>query len=82
MSSQQSRQVNDRLRVREESDAYFVVLEHDESDWVVKFSKAGTFAAREWAANMAESYNDRFNDPGMDAVKRNAPPPGPAGLTL
>jgi len=82
VSSQQSRQVNDRLRVREESDAYFVVLEHDESDWMVKFTKAGRFAAREWAANMAESYNDRFDDPRIDAVKRSAPPPGSAGFSL
>jgi hypothetical protein len=73
--SQQSWQVNDRLRVREEPDAYLVVLENDESDWVVKFSKARRFAAQEWATNMAESYNDRFDDPRMDAVKRSAPPP-------
>jgi len=73
VSSQPSRQVNDRLRVREESDAYFVVLEHDESDWIVKFSKAG---------RLAESYNDRFDDPRMDAVKRSAPPPGSAGFSL
>lgn len=75
MSVQQSRQVNDRLRVREEDEAYFVVLEHDEEDWVVKFGKAPEFAAREWATNMAESYNERYDDPRMDAVKRNAPPP-------
>jgi hypothetical protein len=73
--SRQSRQVNDRLQVREEPDAYFVVLEHDESDWLVEFGKAPDFAAREWATNMAESYNERYEDPGMDAVKRNAPPP-------
>lgn len=75
MSEQQSRQVNDRLRVREEEEAYFVVLDQDESDWVVKFGKAPDFAAREWAENMAESYNDRYDDPRMDAVKRNAAPP-------
>ena len=75
MTVQQPRQVNDRLRVREEADAYFVVLEHDEADWVVKFAKAPDFAAREWATNMAESYNERYDDPRMDAVKRNAPPP-------
>lgn len=46
MSSQQSRQVNDRLRVREESDAYFVVLEQDESDWIVKFSKPRIWPSR------------------------------------
>ena len=76
MPAQQSRQINGRLLVREGFDAYFVVLEDDESDWVVKFSKARDFAAHEWAVNMAESYNDRFDDPRMDAVKRNAPPPG------
>lgn len=75
MSAQQSRQVNDRLRVREESEAYFVVLENDEADWVVEFGKAPEFAAWEWATNMAESYNERYDDPQMDTVKRNAPPP-------
>lgn len=77
MSGRQSRQVNDRLQVREEDEAYFVVLEHDESDWVVKFGKSPDFAAKEWATNMAESYNERYDDPRMDAVKRNAPPPPP-----
>ena len=75
MSTQPSRQVKDHLVVREESEAYFVVLEHDEDDWLVKFSKAPDFAARDWATNMAESYNERYDDPRMDAVKRNAPRP-------
>ena len=75
MSTQPSRQVNDHLVVREESEAYFVVLEHDEADWLVKFGKAPEFGAREWATNMAESYNERYDDPRMDAVKRNAPRP-------
>ena len=75
MSTQPSRQVNDRLVVREEPEAYFVVLEHDEADWLVKFGKAPDFGAREWATNMAESYNQRCDDPRMDADKRNAPRP-------
>ena len=75
MSTQPSRQVNDRLVVREEPEAYFVVLEHDEADWLVQFGKAPDFGAREWATSMAESYNERYDDPRMDAVKRNAPPP-------
>ena len=75
MSARQSRQVNDRLRVREEDEAYFVVLENDEADWVVAFGKAPDFAAQEWATNMAESYNERYDDPRMDAVKMSAPPP-------
>ena len=75
MSARQSRQVNDRLRVREEPEAYFVVLEHDDDDWVVAFGKAPDFAAREWATNMAESYNERYADPRLDAVKMTAPPP-------
>jgi hypothetical protein len=75
MSERRSRQVNDRLRVREEPEAYFVVLEHDEADWVVSFAKAPDFAAREWATNMAESYNERYDDPRMDAVMINAAPP-------
>jgi len=72
---EQSRQVNDRLKVKEEREAYFVVLEHDDSDWLVSFEKHPEFAAHEWATNMAESYNQRFDDPLMDAVKRSAPPP-------
>ena len=75
MSTQPSRQVNDRLVVREENEAYFVVLEHDEADWLVEFGKAPDFGAREWATNMAESYNERYDDPRMDTVKRDAPPP-------
>ena len=75
MSTQPSRQVNDHLVVREEHEAYFVVLEHDEADWLVEFGKAPDFGAREWATNMAESYNERWDDPRMDVVKRNAPPP-------
>ena len=73
--SHQSRQVNDRLRVREEPEAYFVVLDHDEADWLVAFGKAPEFAAREWATNMAESYNERYDNPRFDAIKRSAPPP-------
>lgn len=75
MSERQSRQVNDRLRVREDREAYFVVLENDEADWVVSFGKAPDFAAREWATNMAESYNERYEDPRMDAMMMNAAPP-------
>lgn len=70
-----SRQVDDRLTVREEPDAYFVVLEHDESDWVVAFDKAPDFAAREWAMNMAESYNDRLADPARAQIAGGALPP-------
>ena len=75
MSVRPSLQVNDRLQVREGPDAYFVVLEHDEADWVVKFDKTPGFAACEWATNMAESYNERYDDPRMDGVKRNGPAP-------
>jgi hypothetical protein len=75
MSARQSRQVNDRLRIREEDEAYFVVLENDDTDWVVAFGKAPDFAAREWATNMADSYNERYDDPRMDAVKKSASPP-------
>lgn len=75
MTDHTSRQINDRLCVREEPGAYLVVLDHDELDWVVAFGKDPDFAAREWALNMVESYNERYDDPRMDAVKRNAPPP-------
>lgn len=71
----ESRQVNDRLRVREELEAFYVVLDHDDTDWIVAFDKATEFAAREWATNMVESYNERYDDPRVDLLKQHAPPP-------
>ena len=52
-------QVDGTLTVREEENAYLVVIEDDEADWLVRFEKAPDFTAREWALNMAHTYNGR-----------------------
>jgi hypothetical protein len=64
-------QVEDRLAVREEEAAFFVVLEGDPDDWLARFAKAGGFPAREWAENMVRVYNRRL------ALRYAGPPTAP-----
>jgi hypothetical protein len=65
-------QVEGRLAVREDEEAFLVVREEDPADWLVRFDKSGDFPAREWAENMASVYNRRL-------AKRSAGPPTPPG---
>ena len=65
-------QVEGRLAVREEGDAYLVVREEDPEDWLVRFEKGGGFPARAWAENMANVFNRRL-------AGRPAAPPTPPG---
>lgn len=48
-----------RLVVIELPDAYVVAREADPDDWVARFDRAPTFPARDWAENMARTYNRR-----------------------
>lgn len=61
MEEQILEQVNGRLTVVEKDKAFFVTLEDDPSDWLVRFEKDAGFGAREWAENMADVYNRRFS---------------------
>lgn len=60
MTERISRQVDGPLAVREEETAYLVVVEHDETDWLVRFDKAEHFQAQEWAEHMVRTYNERL----------------------
>lgn len=70
-----TRQVDDLLQVHEEEAAYFVTLERDPEDWLVRFEKAPDFAARDWAENMVETYNERYLHPDNDVQRWTARPP-------
>jgi len=69
---EQALQVEGRLAVREEGDAFLVVREADPEDWLVRFEKDGGFPAREWAENMTRVYNRRL-------ARRSIGPPTPPG---
>ncbi|HEV3476017.1 MAG TPA: hypothetical protein VG127_00915 [Rubrobacteraceae bacterium] len=62
----------EKLAVREEGAAFFVVRAADRDDWLVRFDKSPDFPAREWAENMVRIYNRRLS-------KRRASPPTPPG---
>jgi hypothetical protein len=64
--------VNDRLTVLEERDRFLVAHEDDLADWVCAFAKDGDFPARQWAENMARTYNARA------AISRTSSPRPPA----
>ena len=65
-------QVEGRLSVREEGEAFLVVRAEDPDDWLVRFEKSPDFPAREWAENMVQVYNRRL-------LERSAGPPTPPG---
>ncbi len=52
-------QVEADLSVVESGDAYLVVVEGDDEDWLVRFEQAEDFDAHGWADNMANVYNRR-----------------------
>jgi hypothetical protein len=53
--------VDEKLAVREEGAAFFVVRAADRDDWLVRFDKSPDFPAREWAENMVRTYNRRLS---------------------
>ena len=57
---EQGLQIEGRLAVREEEEAFLVVRVDDPEDWLARFEKDGDFPAREWAENMARVYNRRL----------------------
>jgi hypothetical protein len=65
-------QVDGKLAVREEDEAFLVVREEDPDDWLARFDKVGDFPAREWAENMTNVYNRRL-------ARRSVEPPTPPG---
>lgn len=73
---EQALQVEGRLAVREEGDAFLVVRETDPEDWLARFEKGGGFPAREWAENMARVYNLRL----AQGPTASPTPPGTQGL--
>jgi hypothetical protein len=68
-------QVDGRLAVREEEEAFLVVREADPDDWLVRFDKGEGFPAGKWAENMVRVYNRRL-------ALRSAGPPTPPGTRL
>jgi hypothetical protein len=64
--------VDGELAVVEEDAAFLVVRAEDHEDWLVRFEKASSFPAREWAENMVQVYNRRL-------AHLSAGPPTPPG---
>ncbi|MQA05207.1 MAG: hypothetical protein GEV07_21595 [Streptosporangiales bacterium] len=75
MTERISRQVDGPLAVREEETAYLVVLESDETDWLVRFDKADDFEAEEWAEHMVRTYNERLLSEDDEFYRITARPP-------
>jgi hypothetical protein len=48
------------LSALESDDAWYVAVEDQVEDWLVRFDKADGFDAREWATNMAYTFNTRL----------------------
>ncbi|MGH3148896.1 MAG: hypothetical protein ACRDTR_24205 [Rubrobacter sp.] len=71
---EQALQVEGRLAVREEGNAFLVVREAYPEDWLARFAKDEGFPAREWAENMVRVYNRRLAD-------RSTGPPTPPGTS-
>ena len=65
-------QVDGKLAVCEEGEAFLVVREGDPDDWLARFEKGGGSPAREWAENMVRVFNRRLQ-------RHAAVPPTPAG---
>ncbi|MGH7911011.1 MAG: hypothetical protein ACREQM_03675 [Candidatus Dormibacteraceae bacterium] len=49
-----------RLVVLEREDAFLVAREADSDDWLCRFARRPGFPARQWAENMARTYNRRL----------------------
>lgn len=60
-------QIGADLSVIEVGDAYLVVVEGDDDDWLVRFERAEDFDAHGWADNMANVYNRRRRGKAMSA---------------
>lgn len=60
MVEPESLQIDGKLAVREQEEAFLVVREEDPEDWLVRFEKNLGFPAREWAENMVHVYNRRL----------------------
>jgi len=75
MGTDNSRQVDHPLAVREDEAAYFVVIGDDDDDWLVRFEKAPEFLAQEWALNMANTYNERLGRGGAEDARWTARAP-------
>lgn len=52
--------LSQRLTAHELPDAWYVVVEDDVDDWVVRFEKTLSFDADSWAVNMVQVYNSRL----------------------
>ena len=63
--------MSDRLTVVEERDRFLVAREDDVTDWLCAFAKEGDFPARQWAENMARTYNARV---GVSRTSSLRPP--------
>jgi hypothetical protein len=44
----------------EDHDAWWVVVDHEPEDWLVRFEKNASFDASDWAFNMVRTFNSRL----------------------
>ena len=63
-------QVEGKLAVREEDEAFLVVREEVPGDWLARFDQGDGFPARAWAEKLVRVYNRRLG-------RRSAAPPTP-----
>lgn len=48
------------LAAVEAEDAWYVVVDGQDGDWLARFEKGAEFDAREWATSMARTFNQRL----------------------
>ena len=56
------------LAAVEEADAWYVVVDGRDGDWVARFEKADGFDAKEWATSMARTFNARLHADAEDPL--------------
>jgi hypothetical protein len=52
--------LNQQLAAVESADAWYVVVEGRDGDWLARFEKAAGFDARDWAMSMVLTFNARL----------------------
>lgn len=56
----------------ENAEAWWVVVDENPEDWLVRFEKSETFEAGEWAFNMVRTFNSRL-DAAEERTDRGEP---------
>jgi hypothetical protein len=55
-----------RLAAIEDEDAWYVIVEGRDGDWLARFEKTAAFDARDWAMSMVRTFNARLRGRAHD----------------